>query len=62
MSERCIPEEWIKGYVDQWLLIAEKLGPGKMQDAALLRADHAMDLVKAYRMRNDRPGVAETEP
>lgn len=44
-----IPQEWIKRYVGQWLEIAGKMEPGKMQDAALLRADHAMELVKAFR-------------
>jgi len=44
-----IPQEWIKRYVDQWLELAGRMKPGKMQDAALLRADHAMELVKAFR-------------
>lgn len=44
-----IPEEWVKKYVDQLLEIAGKLGPGPMRDAALLRADYVMDLVKAWR-------------
>ncbi len=44
-----IPESWIKAYVDQLLEIAGKFPEGPMKDAALLRADHVMDLVKAYR-------------
>lgn len=44
-----IPQEWIKQYVDKLLLTAEKLPEGKMRDAILLRIDHAMDLVKAFR-------------
>ena len=44
-----IPDEFIKNYVDQLLLAAAKIGPGKMSDAILLRADCIMDLVKAYR-------------
>lgn len=47
-----IPQEWIKEYVDKLLMMAEKFGPGAMQNAALLRADHAMDMVKAFRERN----------
>lgn len=49
-----IPQEWIKKYVDQMLDLAKKLGPGPMQDACLLRADHAMDLVKAFRESGKR--------
>jgi hypothetical protein len=44
-----IPQDWIKGYVDQLLEIAKKLETGPLKDATLLRAEHAMDLVKAYR-------------
>lgn len=44
-----IPQEWIKNYVDQLLAVGSKLAPGLMRDAALLRAEHAMDLVKAWR-------------
>lgn len=49
-----IPEDWIKQYVDQWLEIAGKLQRGPMYDSALLRADHAMDLVKAWRESETR--------
>ena len=44
-----IPEEWIKDYVDKLLFMAAKLDVGPFRDAILLRADHAMDLVKAWR-------------
>ncbi len=44
-----IPDKWMKTYVDQLLDIAEKFPRGRMRDAALLRADHIMDMVKAYR-------------
>lgn len=44
-----IPEEWIKNYVDSILSLGGELPPGTFRDAVLLRADHAMDLVRAYR-------------
>ena len=45
-----IPQVWVKEYIDQMLVIAEKfLEGGVMQQAAMLRADHAMDLVKSWR-------------
>lgn len=44
-----IPEEWIKRYVGTLLEAAGKLQPGAFRDAVILRADHAMDLVKAWR-------------
>lgn len=43
-----IPQEWIRNYVDTLLLVAGKFSPGAMQNAAMLRADHVMDLVKAW--------------
>jgi hypothetical protein len=50
-----IPEEWIKKYVDQLLLIAGKLShDSAMQQIILLRAHHAMDLVKAWRESKER--------
>lgn len=49
-----IPQEWIKKYVDQMLEIAGKFPEGSaMRAAAMLRADHAMDLVKAFRESPD---------
>ena len=50
MVEKAIPEEWIKNYVDSLLKAAERFGSNSpMGTAALIRADHAMDLVKAFR-------------
>lgn len=46
-----IPQQWIKNYVDRLLTIVKELEPGRMRDAVLLRAEHAMDLVQAYRER-----------
>jgi hypothetical protein len=46
-----IDTEWIKSYVDGLLALAERLPTGKMRDAALLRADYVMDLVKAWNER-----------
>lgn len=54
MSEpTAIPEEWIKKYVDQLLEMAKRLESGPLHAALLLRAEHAMDLVEAYRSRSD---------
>jgi hypothetical protein len=44
-----ISEKWIKGYVDQLLEAAGKFAEGPMRDAALVRADNVMDMVKAFR-------------
>jgi hypothetical protein len=44
-----ISEDWIKRYVDQLLEVAGKLEPGPLRDSVLLRADFAMDIVKAWR-------------
>jgi len=52
--QEAIPEVWIQKYVDQLLEIAGRLSEGPMRDAVLLRADHAMDLVKAYRETKDK--------
>lgn len=43
-----IPQAWIKRYVDQVIEMAGKLDDGGMRDATLLRAEHAMDLVRAW--------------
>lgn len=52
-----ISQEWIKNYVDQLLAYAEKLPEGNtMRVAAMMRADHAMDLVKAWREKESREG------
>ena len=45
-----IPQEWIKKYVDDLLGYASRLKENDpMRTACLLRADHVMDLVKAFR-------------
>jgi hypothetical protein len=54
-----IPEEWIKIYVDQLLAMAEKLPYGALRDACLLRADHAMDMVRAWREHERTPKRTE---
>lgn len=45
-----IPQEWIKEYVDSLLEAAKSFGPNSIiRQSALLRADHIMDMVKAFR-------------
>lgn len=44
-----IPEDWIKDYVDTLIQAAQRLEPGGFRDAILSRADHALDLVTAWR-------------
>lgn len=44
-----IPEEWIKKYVDTLTDTAASLPVGPFRDAVAMRAEHAMDLVKAWR-------------
>lgn len=46
-----ISQDWIKSYVDQLLVSAERLSPGAFKDAILHRADSVLDLVKAWRER-----------
>lgn len=42
--------EWIKQYIDTLLEFAKKHGSdSKMGQAAMLRAEHVMDLVKAWK-------------
>ena len=53
-----IPEAWIKNYVDQMVVVAAKFPKGRMRDAALLRMEHAMDLVKAHREHLERKETA----
>lgn len=56
-----IPEEWIKKYVDDLLAFAAQLDERtSMRAACLLRADHVMDLVKAY--RESRAGEVVDSP
>ena len=47
-EEHAVPEAWIRSYVDTLLEFAGK-ADGSMRNAAALRADHAMDLVAAWR-------------
>ena len=50
MPNDAIPLDWIKHYIDQLLEFAKKAGPNsKMGAAAMVRADHAMDLVQAWK-------------
>ena len=50
-----ISEEWIKTYVDTLLAFAGRLPEGSaMRTQALMRADHVMDLVKAWREKQAR--------
>ena len=49
-----IPQEWIRDYVDKLVHMANQLS-GSMRDATLLRADHAMDLVEAFRESRSKP-------
>jgi hypothetical protein len=48
MTDEPIPQEFIKRYVDELLLVALKLPEGGFRDAVALRAEHVMDLVKAF--------------
>lgn len=55
-----IPEEWIKQYVDKLLTLAGRFDSGPMRDAAAMRADHVMDMVKAW--RESQQVNRQTEP
>lgn len=46
---KSIPESWIKEYVDQLVRIAKSFPDGAMRDSATVRADHVIDMVKAWR-------------
>lgn len=55
MNMQDIPEQWIKEYVDKILDIASQLPSNSaMCNALLLRAEHAMDLVKAFREKDSQ--------
>ena len=44
-----IPLDWIKWYTNEMIRMAGSVDEGsKMRDAALLRADHVMDMVQAW--------------
>lgn len=45
-----IPQEWIKKYIDELLEATKHFGPDTpMGQACMLRAEHIMDMVKAYK-------------
>ena len=47
-----IPQSWIKDYVDKLIKVAKELPENSaMQKACVDRAQHALDLVEAYRKR-----------
>lgn len=47
-NQQPIQQEWIKQYVDTLLQLAKGFD-GAMRDSSMLRAQHAMDLVAAFR-------------
>ena len=47
--EKVIPEEWIKNYVDQILSVCKIDPDSPMSQKFAERADHILDMVKAYR-------------
>jgi hypothetical protein len=50
-----IPEAFIKYQVDTLVEMAKAMPAGPLRDAILLRTDHYMDLVEAYRMSQAKP-------
>ena len=48
-----IDQEWINQYVGDLLKAGNNLAPGPFQDAVLRRAECVMDLVEAWRIRNN---------
>ena len=45
-----IPQEWVKKYVDKLIDMAKQFDENSlMRTTCLMRAEHAMDLVKAFR-------------
>ena len=51
-----IPQEWIKKYVNSLLEVAKSMAAGSaMQNALILRAEYAMDLVQAFRNAAPEP-------
>lgn len=49
MTNSSIPQTWVRDYVDKLLELAARLPEGGMRQATLSRAEHAMDLVEAWR-------------
>lgn len=55
MSPDAIPYSWIRNYIDFLLKAAEGFGPDSaMGKAAMLRAEHAMDLVEAHQKDKEK--------
>ena len=48
-----IPEKWVKEYVEKLLETAAKFPRGRMRKVTLLRVDHIMDMVEAYREHSE---------
>lgn len=59
-DDPAIPLRWINLYVDQLLKAAQDFPPGPMRQAAALRADHAMDMVEAWKGQADKAAVAHS--
>lgn len=55
VSQKHIPQEWAKEYVDKLIDMAKQFAEhSPMHVACLLRADHVMDMVKAFRESEER--------
>lgn len=49
-SKMDIPQNWVRNYVDQILVMAKQFEDASpMRAACVMRAEYAMDLVKAFR-------------
>ena len=48
-----IPQEFIKEYVDELINAAKLFGDSRMGNAAMIRADAIMDMVKAFRDKKE---------
>jgi len=48
-----IPQEFIKEYVDELISAAKLFGDSRMGNAAMIRADAIMDMVKAFRDKKE---------
>ncbi|MHA2062999.1 MAG: hypothetical protein ACXABY_01325 [Candidatus Thorarchaeota archaeon] len=57
MDKAAIPESFIRDYVDQLIAAAKGFGDTVMGNAAVQRADHIMDLVKAWREYTKRDAL-----
>ncbi|MGH2613258.1 MAG: hypothetical protein ACRDFB_09480 [Rhabdochlamydiaceae bacterium] len=45
--------EWIENYVDTLLKVGEKMESGPFKDAVLLRATHALDMLDAWKNKDN---------